>query len=533
MPKQMMRLCSLQMKNLLGINEFRYTKDASKKKRYLGLALVWILLIAMLVAYVAAYVAGMVMIGMEEAVPTCLYATVSILILVLTFFKAGSVLFSMKGYEVLVALPVSKTDIIVSRFLSMYLTNLLAGLLVMVPGCAVYAILVRPNAWFYVVSVSCALFLPMLPLTIASILGAAITALSSRSKHKSLGETLLMILVVVGIIVFSITTSGQAEQMDTDMLKDFTQTLQTQIEGIYPPACWYGNALSGDIAAWVMLLVIPTVIFTLFVAVLQKYYQGICSAINAVNAKNNYKMQQLHASGKVTALCKKELKRYFSSSVYVTNTIIGNVMAVVLMVALVFVDTAQLEYFMGVTNIEEILRRCIPFLIASLMSMNTMSASSISMEGNTFWQIQILPIQSRDVYNSKILASLIVTAPFYLLSVLLAFIKIRPSVWDFVWIIVIPACYVVFFAVFGLSVNLAFPVLNWESEVRAIKQSAATMVAMLLGMLSSVIPLLVSIFADEHLGNLISMVVVVLLAVLTGILYNNNNKKELIRLSQS
>lgn len=533
MSKQMMRLCRLQMKNLFGINEFRYTKDASKKKRYLGLAVVWVVLIIMLMAYVSVYVAGMVMLGMEDAVPVCLYAIVSLLILVFTFFKAGSVLFSMKGYEVLVSLPVRETDIIVSRFLSMYLTNLLAELLVMVPGCVVYAILVRPNGWFYVVSASCMIFLPLLPLTIASILGAGITAISARSRHKSLGETVLMLLFVVGILVFSMNTSDQAEQMDVDMLKNMAQMIETQISTKYPPACWYKDALSGDVFAWVMLLMVPAIIFAVFVMVLQKYYQRICSAINAVNAKNNFKMQTLHTSGKVMALCKKELKRYFASSVYVTNTIIGHVMAVLLMAVLVFMDTAQLESVLGVTGVEAVLGRCIPFLIAALMSMNTMSASSISMEGNTFWQIQTLPVKSKEVYDGKILANAIVSAPFYLICVILAFVKIRPTVSEALWITIIPACYVIFFAVLGITVNLVFPVLNWESETRVIKQSAATMVAMLLGMLSSAIPLLISIFAGERGANIVIPVMGLFVVVLTSILYHINNKKELMSLSQS
>ena len=531
MSKQMMRLCGLQMKNLFGINEFRYTKDVSKKRRYLGLSVVWILLILMLMAYVAAYVSGMIMLGLEETIPVCLYAVVSLIMLAFTFFKAGSVLFSMKGYEILVALPVRETDIIVSRFLCMYLTNLLAGMLVMVPGCVVYAIFVHPNAWFYVVTVSCLLFLPLLPLTIASILGAGITAISARSRYKSLGETLLMLFVLVGIMVFSMTTSEQAGEIDTDMLKNLAQTLETQIGNAYPPARWYGSALSGDIGAWALVILVPAVIFTVFVALLQKYYQGICSALNAVNAKNNYKMQELHASKRVIALCKKELKRYFASSVYVTNTIIGYVMAVIFMVVLAVMDTAQLESMMGMTGIESALGRCIPYIIAALMSMSTISANAISMEGNTFWQIQILPVRSREVYDGKILANLVVAAPFYLLCVLLSFIRIRPSFLEAIFMIVIPACYVVFMAVLGITINLAFPVMNWESEVRVIKQSAATTVAMLLGTISSIIPLFVAIFTSESMTNIVSGVVLLVLVSLTIILYQKNNRKELISLS--
>ena len=119
-------------------------------------------------------------------------------------------LFSMKGYEVLVALPVSKAAIVLSRFLSMYVTNLLAGMLVMVPGIVVYGYFVRPGIVFYVLALLGTVFLPLLPLTIASVIGAGITAVSAGVKHKSLAETVIMLVVLVVVMGGSISF-GESE----------------------------------------------------------------------------------------------------------------------------------------------------------------------------------------------------------------------------------------------------------------------------------------------------------------------------------
>jgi ABC-2 type transport system permease protein len=55
MPRQIRLLVELQICNLFGLNEFRHTKDAKKKHRYMAMAAVWALLIVMLVVYIALF----------------------------------------------------------------------------------------------------------------------------------------------------------------------------------------------------------------------------------------------------------------------------------------------------------------------------------------------------------------------------------------------------------------------------------------------------------------------------------------------
>lgn len=527
MISQVLKVCRLQLVNLFGINEFRYTKDKSKKTRSTGLAVVWVLLIIMVIGYVGAFAYGLILLEMEDIVPMYLYAVASLLILIFSFFKAGSVLFSMKGYEMLVSLPVSKAAIVISRFCCMYVTNLLAGLLIMLPGMAVYGYFVRPAAWFYVIFLLGTIFLPLFPLTISSILGAGITAISARTKHKSLAETLSMLAVIIGIMAGSMLLSEKEEMLTTDFLKNMAEVLSAQIGRIYPPAIWFGNALSGDFGALALLIVIPTVIFVIFIAILQKYFQSICMAIHTVSAKNNYKMTNLQVSGQVAALWKRELKRYFSSSVYVTNTIVGYVMAVIVTIGIFFLGLDEIETVLAVSNIEQIFTKCMPYGLACLITLTSITSCSISLEGNTLWQIQTLPVSAKQVYDSKILANLTVAAPFYLISVFFLSMSVDMSLLELFWLIVIPAAYLVFMCVAGITANLAFPVFDWENEVRVVKQSASMLVTMLTGMVSSILPFAGMVFIEERFSNIINIVVLLVLATITSVLYIRNNKKEL------
>lgn len=530
MSKQIVRLCRLQLGNLFGINEIRHTRDKAKKARFIGLAVVWVILIAMAVSYVGAFSYGLTVVGMADIVPMYLYAMASLLILIFSFFKAGSTLFAMKGYEMLISLPVSRSAIIISRFVCMYFTNLLVELLIMLPGLVVYAYFASPSVGFYAVFLLGSLFLPLLPLTISSILGALITAISARARHRSLVETLLMLIFVIAVLGGSLFLSGNESKITEETIKNMAEILSVQIGRIYPPATWFHLALSGNLGALGLLLGIPTLIFVVFVAALQKYFHKICTAIHAVSAKNNYKMTKLQSSSHVVALWRRELKRYFSSSIYVTNTIVGYVMAVIVAVGIFVMGLDKIVAMMGFTGVEPVILKCLPFGISCLLCMTSITASSISMEGNNFWQIQTLPIRAKEVYDSKILANLSVAAPFYLVSVILLALALKPNGLELIWLFVIPLCYMLFSCVAGITVNLAFPVLKWENEVRIVKQSASMLVTMLIGILVSIFPLVGAVVVGEKLAGWISLITVVILIVVTGLLYRKNNKVTLMKI---
>lgn len=528
--KQIWRLSKLQMYNLFGINEFRHTKDKSKRRRFVLMAVAWSMVILMLVSYVVGLSYGLIKLGMGEVLPMYLYAVVSIIMLIFTFFKAGSVLFFMKGYEMLVTLPMSKAAIVVSRFMTMYTSNLLLSCLVMIPGVMVYGIMETPSIVFYIIYVIGMVFLPLLPLTIASIIGAAITAVSSRMRRKSMAQALLTILLVVAILGVTMLLPSEEKSISMDMLKNMAKMIEEQIGMLYPPALWFNNAVFGELGYIMGFLGIPLAIFVIFVAVLQKYFQGICTLLNGVSAKNNYKLETMKSQSVVKALWRKELKRYFASSIYVTNTIIGYVLAVVAAVALFALGTEKIEELLGISGIQSVLEMVLPFVYAVMMSMATMTSCSISMEGKNFWILQTLPLGSRDVYFAKILANLTVAAPFYVVSVIMGCLLVKSDIVECIWMVIISACYIVYTAVLGITVNIAFPSFNWDNEVQVVKQSAATLVSMIAGMLSGIVPAVVMVLVGEDKANITRFIIVVVLIIVTLALYKRNENKELQRI---
>ena len=534
MLKQVLTLSKVQLKSLFGINEVLHTKDKKKKQNFALLSIAYVLVILMAVGYAGGLAYSYHYLGLGDIVPMYLYTLLSILMLVLSFFKAGSVLFSMKSYDIMVSLPVNKSAILISRFVTMYVTNLLFSLIVMIPGLAVHIWFTKPGIFFYIISLFAVLFAPLLPLTISSLLGALIKAISSRMKKKALAETFLTVGLVVVIMVGSFNMSGSlsTETPDLEAIKAMIGTLTTALGNIFPPALWYHNALLGNVLHFVFLLGIPALIFATFVWLLSRKFTEICTGLNATYAKHDYKLETLKAEHVLFALFKKEMKLYFSSSLYVTNSGIGYILAVLLAGAIAVLGVDSLAEFMELPMFLPLIHKVIPFVLSMPLCMMSASACSISMEGKTFWQLQVLPVKAKDIYLAKLLWNLTVASPFYLVSVILILIGAKPALSDALHYFLIPLLLLVFSIVFGLACNLWFPKLNWDNEAQVIKQGAAVLVSMLVGMIAVLVPAIVAVGLqlDNYTGYFFAVEGVILLV--TAILYKLISKKELVFISQ-
>ena len=83
----------------------------------------------------------------------------------------------------------------------------------------------------------------------------------------------------------------------------------------------------------------------------------------------------------------------------------------------------------------------------------------------------------------------------------------------------VPAAYAVYTALMGLAVNLAYPNFTWSTEVTAIKQSAAVILAMIFGMLSVAVPLIVLFTFDSVNSKVLIYITFFMLVIINSVLY--------------
>ena len=525
MGRQISILTRTHLCNFLKFNEFRHTKDQGKKWKMAAMAGLWVLLIAMGCFYVSMLAYGYVMIGLADVLPMYLTAISGLVIFFFTILKAGSVIFQKNSYEILCSMPISQTAIVVSRFLGMYLGNAILSLVVMIPGMAVYAYFQKPGFDFYFFGTFGTLFLPLLPMTIATVFGALITAVSSRMKHTSMVRTILSVLLVLAIMVGSSALTQVEGEITIEMLQDLSGIVEKIIGRMYPPAVWLGKAMTeGRLVQAGLYFGISVLCFLVMIVLVSKNFQKICQRLYSTNAKHDYQMSHLKRNSVLETLYKKELKRYFSSSIYVTNTIIGPIMMVLLSAAVLFMDTGELSEILLMTDR---LVDLMPFAMAATSCLMTTTSTSISLEGKEWWIVKSLPIGAKELFDSKMLVNLTIILPFYMISEILLMIGLRPGVMDAIWMIILPLILILFACVFGITINLLFPVFQWENDVTVVKQSASAMIGGLGGCLLIILCALPVLFFGQISTNLLKGIIAVLVLGVTFVLYRKNSKVRL------
>lgn len=165
----------------------------------------------------------------------------------------------------------------------------------------------------------------------------------------------------------------------------------------------------------------------------------------------------------------------------------------------------------------------IPFAIASVFCMMTTTSTSISMEGKNWWIVKSLPLSVKNILDAKILMNLLLMLPFYLLSELLLVFALKPDVWEFLWLVLIPAAMILFSCVYGITINLHFPVLEWESEVSVVKQSASAVLGGMGGFVLAILCAIGTALIPSAYAGFLKAGICASILLATVLLYWKNN----------
>ncbi len=533
--KQLIALTKLQTVNLYGKNVYRNLKDPKEKAKKFWLGVAYVVVAIMMMSYVGGMSYGYLYIGLADILPAYLIMLTSLIILMFSVFKAGEVIFQKNFYDILCSLPLRNSTIVISRFVRLYVENILLAFGVMLPAIVVFGVLVKPDWSFYVIGLIVALFIPLLPITISVFVGALIVAISSRSKHKNLVSVFLSMMLVVAIMVGSMGLSTMAEEVDIQELQNLLNAILKLIGSVYPPAIWLGNAmLTGDFLLCFACVCGGFVVLAIVIWLVSANYTWISEGIHSTSAKHNYKMENLESTHMLGALYQREFKRYFASSVYVTNTIVSPIMGMLFAVAMIFVSPDQLASmapeFYAETGVMLEMRNMFPLALAMTFSMMPITAVSISMEGKQWWIVKTLPIRAKELLDSKLLMNLTITGPFCLIASMIVIIGQKANFMEAVWILLVPVITMLFSLVYGQFVNLKLHVFDWENEVTIVKQSASAFVGGIVPFFI-LMPATMGVMAlPAEYMNICMLVYCVIIGMVTAVLYRVNSRVNLLNI---
>ncbi len=521
--RQISILTKLELANIFSLNVIRHTKDKKAKKTSIALGITIGIVILMLMFYCGAMSYGYIKLGVDSIVPVYIVLLTSIFTLIFCAFKAGKIIFKDSCYDIMTSMPISKAALVISRYIRLYVEGLVVAAIVMLPGIAVYAYFVKPGVLAILLGILSIAMVPVIPVTVSVLLGVVLTGISSRLKNKAVFEGLFavafVVLIFLGTGSMPVTENGN---LDISAIENVATEAIDTIEKIYPPSGWFAESLrSGEIGSFILGTVVSLVLLIAVVAVTILNFHSINRGLHTTLAKHNYKLGELQNKSLMKALVLREAKRYFSSGTYIMNTIMGPVMAVAFAISLFFVDMKEVFPQLPIAlNING----GISILFAAILVMNSPIATSVSMEGKEFWIIRTLPVADNTVLKSKLLFSLFLLAPFYVVGEVLMMIALKPTITEFIWMIILPAVLVVCVLVIGLAVNLKFPKLKWDSDVEVVKQSASALIGGLGGMLVVLVCAVPVILAPVKYYNLVACGICIIVTLVTLWVNDKNNR---------
>ena len=404
-------LLKVQLISFFGINEMRYSKD-SKKRRSLIIFGVSIILLGIAAgAYSTGMAYGLVSMGMVEIIPAYMLMIISVITLIMTMFKTNGILFGFKDYDMVMSLPVKTSAVITSRFMMMYVLNFLFECVVIIPASIVYAINVVPEPSYYIMMFISIFIIPLIPMTIATALGAIITAISCRFKYKNLFSILMSFGLFLGFFYLSMSSKN----LQVEDIANLSSAMMQQINGTYPIARIFTEAICNyNILAFAAFVLLSVIWFYVFIKLVSWKYKEMNTALTNHATKRNYKMQSLEMSSPFMALYRKELKRYFSSTIYVMNTGFGVVLLLIATVFIAIFGIENLDTLVGAPGISAMISVAAPFVITTMISISCTTASAISLEGKNLWILKSSPIKTKTIFDSKIAVNLTILIPWLL-----------------------------------------------------------------------------------------------------------------------
>ena len=443
----------------------------------------------------------------------------ALLALILSFlgsvFTTQSHIYRAKDNDLLLSMPIKPQYILASRLMSILAINYCYSLVVFLPAGVAYCLNYTPSAVGVIFYILASLALPLLSQAIACFAAWVFELISSRMKRKNL----ITMVLSLGFLFLYFIFISKIDQYLVKLLEN-GEAIAGAVKKAFPPAYFYGVAVTKhSITAFLASIAISFIPFAAVYYILSKNFISVVSSHRGAE-KRVYVEKKLSAASPSMALLGKELRHFTSNAAYMLNSAMGGVFAIALSVFLI-IKSDTLDMIMSFGVPAEMISIALAGAISLCVSMNFISAPSISLEARTIWILQTMPVKTKDILMSKVNLHFAVTAPFALISSLICAIVMKPDPASLFALFAMPLLVTLFCGLLGVVLNLQFPKFNWTNEVYAIKQGISSLFAMLASLILIVGPaaLYITKLTDVFSVQTFAMLYMLFLAAVCAGLY--------------
>ncbi|MFA5219917.1 MAG: hypothetical protein WC424_02355 [Bacilli bacterium] len=503
------------------INSLRINRFLKKKQGKTKIAIISLLFIIILLAFMGIsffyYMMFADILKVEEKVEYILIIASSFgafMLVIQTIIRADGHLFKARDYDMLMSMPINQRDVVFSKVLSLLFTDYLFFSIFFIPGVIVYGIYSGFTVWLVVYGLISLIVTPLLPISIFSFLSYFVTSFTRNWKHKNIFKIVIMLIFLVGFMMLSMSSQSMEENPG-----QFAESMFNTAKTLYYPGYVNYKALMGDIPSTLLYIGINGGFFLIFVFLLGITYKKTNSRTEKSFKKEEFVLDDnLASDGEIKTLFKKEFKRYISSPMYVINSGVG---AVLLPIILVFTYLQFSKAGAGTDN--SLLFVMLSAMGYFIITITSTTSCTISLEGKQFWIIKSAPVKTTNVFIAKSLVNIVSALPFLFIAIIIGIFLIKFSIIEIIIFTAVVSLGLLMITTLGLFINLLLPKMDWDQEIKVVKQSASVVVLMLMSFVLDILlfglsfliftlsSISIAILSFIALSTIINVVIIILL----------------------
>lgn len=423
-----------------------------------------------------------------EYVILSLYTIITtVIILMEGVYKSGDLLFRPHDNDTLLAMPIKKSTIVSARMIKFYVFEMLYCLIFLLPAILAYVMNVEVGTSFYLVAMTMLVLVPVIPIAVSCIVGLITTAISTRFRHKTFLQVALSFVALFAVAILMLKINATSDFGGQSMIA----VSNRMTEFYYPADAFVKLATHFDWGQYLLFVGINLVVVLITVFLISRFYFQIVSRMSTIKRAENVSADyRFSRHSQTAAMVRKEMNRYFSTPILLTNTAIGLVLFLVAVGALCFkYDDIASSLVAGVEDfpltVDELssYMPSVAFVLVAFASLMTfITATMISLEGKAFNLLKSMPISGVKVIMTKVLAAMLLIVPVTAFGSIVMFVRFQFGILDALLILIAVIALPLVTELIGILVNLKYARFDAESDAVTVKQSASVMVSTFVGL---------------------------------------------------
>lgn len=426
---------------------------------------------------------------------------VMLLIVVLTFvlfmmvFSMISTLYYDKTTSILLPLPLSASTILASRSIVLMVNTIILVVLVTIGPLVMITIKLGLTIVQLILLIVLMLTISIIP---SAILGILLMLLMRYSKIFYNKKRVQLVAFLAFFILYFIFISGFG--FNSDMLEDTTtmvnviNTMTTTLTSYYPPlnlainALYSPSLIHGLIHLLMYCGLTIAIVIVYFIVGKTIYLNGLVSSLldGGKQKKTKVKDKVFQSHKPLFGYVIKELSVIFHSATFTIQLVTPVYLVAVILLVSMAIGVAQsgVDLFSLIDIIRQLdVQHYIDFGLCALMlfitSMDFAAGVMVSKDGaNASW-MRTIPLSALDQSNGKLIAVILIRLPIILVAMVLSLLFGLVTPLGALSILSILIFHMLLCDIFGLWHDARKPLLDWTSEIQAVKNNTKAIVAML------------------------------------------------------